>query len=100
MTITGQIHFGDGNNIYDGAGGKQSGGIFLGHGGNMVSLGGDGESVFGGGGSDTINGGAGSRVVQKMVGHASVNTTMDYMHSDLERTRTEYLQSHPRGAAL
>jgi integrase/recombinase XerD len=50
--------------------------------------------------TDTINGGAGARVVQKMVGHVSVNTTMDYMHSDLERTRAEYLQSHPRGAAL
>jgi integrase/recombinase XerD len=50
--------------------------------------------------TDTINGGANSRVVQKMVGHVSVRTTMDYMHSDLERTRAEYLKSHPRGAAL
>lgn len=50
--------------------------------------------------TDTINGGAGSRVVQKMVGHASVKTTMDYMHSDLEHLRAEYLKSHPRGAAL
>jgi integrase/recombinase XerD len=50
--------------------------------------------------SDTINGGAGFRVVQKMVGHASVTTTMGYMHSDLERTRAEYLKSHPRGVAL
>jgi site-specific recombinase XerD len=50
--------------------------------------------------TDTINGGASSRVVQKMVGHVSVNTTMDYMHSDIERTRAEYLKSHPRGVAL
>ena len=50
--------------------------------------------------TDTINGGAGSRVVQKMVGHVSVTTTMEYMHSDLEHLRTEYLKSHPRGAAL
>jgi integrase/recombinase XerD len=50
--------------------------------------------------TDTINGGAGSRVVQKMVGHASVKTTMDYMHSDLEHIRAEYLKSHPRGGAL
>jgi site-specific recombinase XerD len=50
--------------------------------------------------TDTINGGASSRVVQKMVGHVSVNTTMDYMHSNIERTRAEYLKSHPRGVAL
>jgi integrase/recombinase XerD len=50
--------------------------------------------------TDTVNGGAGHRIVQKMVGHASVTTTMGYMHSDLERTRTEYLKSHPRGGAL
>jgi site-specific recombinase XerD len=48
--------------------------------------------------TDTINGGAASRVVQKMVGHSSVKTTMDYMHSDLERVRAEYLRAHPRGA--
>jgi integrase/recombinase XerD len=50
--------------------------------------------------TDTINGGAASRVVQKMVGHASVKTTMDYMHSDLEHVRMEYLRAHPRGAEL
>jgi site-specific recombinase XerD len=50
--------------------------------------------------TDTINGGAASRVVQKMVGHVSVTTTMDYMHSDVERVRTEYLRAHPRGASL
>jgi site-specific recombinase XerD len=50
--------------------------------------------------TDTINGGANFRVVQKMAGHVSVRTTMDYMHSDLERTRAEYLKSHPRGVGL
>jgi site-specific recombinase XerD len=50
--------------------------------------------------TDTINGGAEPHVVQTMVGHASVRTTMEYMHFDLERTRAEYLKSHPRGAAL
>lgn len=50
--------------------------------------------------TDTINGGAGSRIVQKMVGHMSVTTTMDYMHSDLEHLRAEYLKTHPRGVAL
>jgi integrase/recombinase XerD len=50
--------------------------------------------------TDTINGGAEPRVVQTMVGHASVRTTMEYMHFDLERTRAEYLKSHPRGASL
>jgi integrase/recombinase XerD len=47
--------------------------------------------------TDTINGGGASRVVQKMVGHTSVKTTMGYMHSDLERFRAEYLRAHPRG---
>jgi site-specific recombinase XerD len=47
--------------------------------------------------TDTINGGAGYRVVQKMVGHAHVKTTLDYMHDDPERIRAEYLKSHPRG---
>jgi integrase/recombinase XerD len=50
--------------------------------------------------TDTINGGAGFRVVQKMAGHANVTTTMRYMHSDLARTRSEYLKSHPRGVEL
>lgn len=50
--------------------------------------------------TDTINGGAEPHVVQMMVGHVSVRTTMEYMHFDLERTRAEYLKSHPRGAAL
>jgi integrase/recombinase XerD len=50
--------------------------------------------------TDTINGGARPNIVQKMVGHVSVATTMGYMHSDLERTRAEYLKSHPRGVSL
>jgi len=50
--------------------------------------------------TDTINGGAEPHVVQTMVGHASVRTTMEYLHFDLERTRAEYLKSHPRGATL
>jgi site-specific recombinase XerD len=50
--------------------------------------------------TDTINGGADFRVIQKMVGHTSVKTTMGYMHFDLERTRAEYLKAHPRGATL
>ena len=49
--------------------------------------------------ADNVNGGAGFRTVQKMVGHASVTTTMGYMHSDLHRIRTEYLRTHPRGVA-
>jgi integrase/recombinase XerD len=48
--------------------------------------------------TDTINGGAAFRVVQKMVGHSSVKTTMAYMHDDPQRIRAEYLKSHPRGA--
>jgi integrase/recombinase XerD len=47
--------------------------------------------------TETIKGGANYRVVQAMAGHASVLTTMGYMHSDFDRTRSEYLKSHPRG---
>ena len=50
--------------------------------------------------TDCINGGASPRTVQTMVGHASVTTTQNYMHSDLERTRAEYLKSHSRGTSL
>jgi site-specific recombinase XerD len=49
--------------------------------------------------TDTINGGANYRVVQAMAGHASVSTTMRYIHSDLEHIRSEYLRSHPRGVS-
>jgi integrase/recombinase XerD len=47
--------------------------------------------------TELINRGASYRVVQEMVGHASPQTTTRYMHSDLERVRKEYSQSHPRG---
>jgi integrase/recombinase XerD len=50
--------------------------------------------------TDNINGGAEPRIVQMMVGHVNVTTTMNYMHANLERTRTEYLKSHPRGVAV
>ncbi|MFL6306905.1 MAG: tyrosine-type recombinase/integrase [Candidatus Sulfotelmatobacter sp.] len=47
--------------------------------------------------TDSINGGADIRVVQQMAGHASILTTALYFHSSVERIRTEYLKSHPRG---
>ena len=49
--------------------------------------------------TDTVNGGADIRVVQRMVGHAYIGTTMLYMHSDIERIRRHYLQSHPLALA-
>ena len=45
--------------------------------------------------ADTVNGGADIRVVQRMAGHSHIGTTMLYMHSDIERVRRHYLQSHP-----
>jgi len=50
--------------------------------------------------ADSVNGGAEIRVVQNMVGHTSVLTTMEYMHSDINRIRAEYLNCHPRGKEL
>lgn len=50
--------------------------------------------------TDSVNGGAEPRIVQTMVGHSSVLTTMGYMHSDLNRIRAEYLKCHPRGRKL
>jgi integrase/recombinase XerD len=47
--------------------------------------------------TDSINGGADIRAVQQMAGHASILTTALYFHSSVERIRTEYLKSHPRG---
>lgn len=50
--------------------------------------------------ADSVNGGAEVRVVQTMIGHSSVSTTMRYMHSDINRIRAEYLNCHPRGREL
>src|SRR5581483_8310326 len=43
--INGAIHFDDGNATYNGAGGTQTGGIYLGEGTDQVTLGNDGETV-------------------------------------------------------
>ena len=72
-TIVGAIHYGDGNSLYDGASGKQSGGIYLGYGTNSVTLGNDGEAVFGGGGSDTITGGSGNDFIEIARGTSSID---------------------------
>ncbi|MGA0601424.1 NF038122 family metalloprotease [Caulobacter sp. KR2-114] len=61
--IAGAIFYGDQNSTYDGAGGKQIGGIYLGRATNTAHLGNDGETVFGGGGADTITGGSGDDVI-------------------------------------
>lgn len=50
--------------------------------------------------SDQVNGGAEIRIVQSMVGHKSVLTTMGYMHDDVNRIRQFYLKAHPRGTQV
>jgi integrase/recombinase XerD len=50
--------------------------------------------------SDLINADAEIRIVQSMVGHKSVLTTMGYMHDDIHRIRRLYLKAHPRGTQL
>ena len=87
-SIAGAIHFGDGYNVYNGAAGHQSGGIYLGHGSNTVTLGGDGEAVYGGGGADTITGGAGADFVELFRGTNSIDggggfNTLSFADSDL-----------------
>ena len=72
-SITGPIHFGDGNSVYNGVGGTQSGGIFLGYGTNIVTLGNDGEAVVGGGDADTITGGSGNDFIEIDLGNNTIN---------------------------
>ena len=75
--INGAIHFGDGTNSYYGAGygagGTQTGGIYLGRGSNLVTLANDGEQVFGGGGTDTITGGTGNDFIEIGRGQGSID---------------------------
>jgi hypothetical protein len=61
--INGAIHFDDGNVTYNGAGGTQTGGIYLGEGTDRVVLGNDGETVHDNSGYDNITGGAGNDTV-------------------------------------
>jgi Ca2+-binding RTX toxin-like protein len=72
-SITGAIQFGNGNSTYNGTGGTELGGIFLGHGDNIVTLGNDGEAVVGGGGVDKITGGTGNDFVEIALGHNVIN---------------------------
>jgi len=58
-TIAGNIAYGAGDAVYDGAGGHFNGAIRLGLGNNSVTLGPEGGIIYGGGGSDTLIGGAG-----------------------------------------
>jgi len=44
-----------------------------------------------------IEGGADLRAVQEMLGHASVQTTQIYTHTDAARLRTVHRKFHPRG---
>ena len=69
--IYGAIHFDDGDVLYDGSRGSQSGGIYLGAGDDRVLLGDDGETVHGGSGRDTIVGGDGNDVVDGGAGETS-----------------------------
>ncbi len=69
--INGAIHFDDGNVLYDGAGGTQTGGIYLGEGTDRVVLGNDGETVHDNAGYDIITGGAGNDTVMAGPGDAN-----------------------------
>jgi len=62
--INGAIHFnGFAADYFDGRGGTQSGGLFLGAGTGAVYLGADGETVTGGTGADAVIGGTGADTI-------------------------------------
>jgi Ca2+-binding RTX toxin-like protein len=72
-SINGAIHFnGSANDYYDGRGGTQSGGIFLGAGTNTAYLGNDGEAVTGGAGAAAIIGGTGADTITGGSGNALI----------------------------
>ena len=59
--INGAIHLDtDGNDLYDGRGGTQTGGIYLGAGTDTVYLGNEGETVYAGAGAAHVTGGTGA----------------------------------------
>ncbi|MGZ3274568.1 MAG: beta strand repeat-containing protein, partial [Caulobacteraceae bacterium] len=63
-SIGGAIHFnGNANDVYDGRGGTQTGGIYLGAGTDTAYLGNDGETVIGGSGGAAIIGGTGADTI-------------------------------------
>ncbi len=87
-SMIGAIQFGDGNSTYDGPNGTQSGGIYLGHGTNTVTLGNDGEAVFGGGATDKITGGSGNDFIEIARGNNTINggggfNTLSFADSDV-----------------
>ena len=43
-----------------------------------------------------LNNGADLRVIQEMLGHASVETTQIYTHTDVNRMAQAHKQFHPR----
>jgi Ca2+-binding RTX toxin-like protein len=59
--IHGAVHLDvNGNDLYDGRGGTQTGGVYLGGGTETVYLGADGETVYGGAGAAHLTGGSGA----------------------------------------
>ena len=73
-TINGQVHLGTiGDDLYDGRGGTQTGGVFLGGGHDTVYLGDDGETVTGGSGSANVQGGAGADTITGGSGNDVLN---------------------------
>ena len=63
----------NGNDLYDGAFGRQTGGIVLGNGVDTVFLGNDGETVHGGSGDSIIVGGSGADTVLGGAGNETID---------------------------
>ena len=104
--INGAIHFDDGNVTYDGVGGTQTGGIYLGEGTDHVLLGNDGETVHDNSGYDDITGGSGNDTVfagpgdANFDGGAGADTLAygsTYTAAAISQTASGYTVSGPDG---
>ena len=73
-TINGAIHLDlNGNDLYDGSQGSQTGGVYLGNGTDTVLLGNGGETAFGGAGASSITGGTGADTIVGGAGNETID---------------------------